>query len=199
MRVSLNFGERKFEHEQNARGYEAVIKALESSGTVKKSAADKRHKGLTSLPIVTTDNIETEQKEEVLEWKEGAQLIEGLRSENAKSKLKVFAKGELVDGFLDLKNDLSEENPIKEMRVIVQILLLCPHARNPKTCVRKVSVDANVLLGAAGIQELATLLEVRRRILSHLFYDENNSTKFGLTCPASSLLSFALAPSSCLP
>ena len=199
MRVSLNFGERKFEHEQNARGYEAVIKALESSGTVKKSAADKRPKGLTSLPIVTTDNIETEQKEEVLEWKEGAQLIEGLRSENAKSKLKVFAKGELVDGFLDLKNDLSEENPIKEMRVIVQILLLCPHARNPKTCVRKVSVDANVLLGAAGIQELATLLEVRRRILSHLFYDENNSTKFGLTCPASSLLSFALAPSSCLP
>ena len=208
MRVTLNFGERKFEHEQNARGCEAVIRALESSGSVRKSAADKRSKkGLlgsqtgppvedrratqldftrshVALPtltlpgVVTADDVETDAA--MLEWKEGAQLIESLSSGKTRTQLKRFAKGELAEGFLDLKNDLSEENPIKEMRTIVQVLLLCPHARNPKTCVRKISVDANVLLGAAGIQELATLLEVSRCVVAHLVL---RRLETGLACP----------------
>ena len=47
------------------------------------------------------------------------------------------------------------------MRTIVQYLLRCPHARHPDTHVKGISVEANVLLGAAGIEELSAYLEVR--------------------------------------
>ena len=205
MRVAFNFGEQKFKFEDNARGYDAVSKSLESAGTVKKSAANKKarrpaatsasagSRGRADRPVRTSftasrmsrrgigllpDALEagggggrppgatamtaTGAAEAGVEWKEGLPLIDGLSSPATKKQLQRLACALPLDGGgkLDLKGGLGEENPVKEMRQIVQFLLRCPHARLPETCVRKISVDANVLLGADGVQELAIFLEV---------------------------------------
>ena len=87
------------------------------------------------------------------EWKGGYTLLDSLSSNTSKKthkQLKDLARGQLSDGKLDLEQGLDRENPVKELRTILQFLLQCPHTSHPDTCLRHISVEKNSLLGAVG-------------------------------------------------